>query len=53
LNLDAAHRLRSLRMDADEHGAPAPTALPLDDDARQLFDEMRCDAIEKARSTHG
>jgi 5S rRNA maturation endonuclease (ribonuclease M5) len=51
--LDAAHRLRSLSMGADEHGAPAPIALPLDDDARQLFDEMRCDAIEKARSTHG
>jgi hypothetical protein len=51
--LDAAHRLRSLAMGADEHSAPAPIALRLDDDARQLFDEIRCDAMEKARSAHG
>jgi hypothetical protein len=38
---------------ADEHSAPAPIALRLDDDARQLFDEIRCDAMEKARSAHG
>ena len=51
--LDAAHRLHSLAMGADEHGAPAPIALPLDEDARQLFDEIRRDAMEKARSADG
>jgi Protein of unknown function (DUF3987) len=51
--LDAAHRLRALEMGADEHGAPAPIALRLDEDARQLFDEIRRDAMEKARSAHG
>jgi hypothetical protein len=51
--LDAAHRLRSLAMGADDHGAPAPIALRLDEDARQLFDEIRRDAMEKARSAHG
>jgi len=40
-------------MGADEHGAPAPIALPLDEDARQLFDEIRRDAMEKARSADG
>ncbi|HJZ95901.1 MAG TPA: DUF3987 domain-containing protein, partial [Candidatus Solibacter sp.] len=51
--LDAAHRLRDLEMGADEHGAPAPIAVRLDEDARQLFDEIRRDAMEKARSAHG
>jgi hypothetical protein len=49
----AARRLRALPMGADDQGAPAPRALPLDTDAYELFDEMRRDAMERARRAHG
>jgi hypothetical protein len=49
----AARRLRSLAMGADDHGAPAPRALRLDHDAIALYDEIRRDAMARARSAHG
>ncbi len=51
--LKAARRLRALAMGADAHRTPAPRALPLDDDARKLFDEVRQDAMTRARSACG
>jgi hypothetical protein len=51
--LTAARRLRSLPMGADEHGTPAPRALRLDPDALKLFDELRIDAMTKARTLTG
>jgi Protein of unknown function (DUF3987) len=51
--LSAARRLHELAMGADNHGAPAPRALPLDKDARALFNELRCDAMASARSAVG
>ena len=51
--LSAARRLHELAMGADNHGAPAPRALPLDRDARALFNELRCDAMASARSAVG
>src|SRR5262249_36805752 len=51
--LRAARRLRGLPMGTDAHGAPAPRGLPLDDDARKLFDEVRRDAMTRARSANG
>jgi hypothetical protein len=49
----AARWLRALPMGADDQGAPAPHSLPLDTDAHKLFDEMRRDAMERARRAHG
>jgi len=49
----AARRLRTLAMGADERGEPAPHALRLDGDALRLFDELRCDAMARARSASG
>jgi uncharacterized protein DUF3987 len=40
-------------MGADDHGDPAPRALRLDSDARDLFDEVRRDAMGRARSASG
>jgi hypothetical protein len=51
--MTAARRLRGLAMGADDHGEPAPRALRLDDDARELFDELRRDAMEQARDASG
>jgi hypothetical protein len=51
--LTAARRLRALAMGTDAHGAPAPRGLPLDDDARKLFDEVRRDAMTRSRSACG
>ena len=51
--LSAARRLHELAMGADDHGVPAPRALPLDKDARALFNELRCDAMSSARSAVG
>ena len=49
----AAERLHALEMGADDHGAPAPRALPLDTDALQLFDEQRQEAMRRARAASG
>jgi hypothetical protein len=49
----AAQQLRGLAMGADDQRTPAPLALRLDHDARALFDEVRRDAMQKARVTHG
>jgi hypothetical protein len=40
-------------MGNDEHGAPAPRALPLDADTRRLFDEQRQEAMLRARAAFG
>jgi hypothetical protein len=47
--LTAARRLRALMMGADDYGDPAPRALRLDDDALRLFEELRGDAMARAR----
>jgi hypothetical protein len=49
----AALRLCGLAMDGDASGEPAPRILRLDRDALQLFDELRREAMERARSSHG
>jgi hypothetical protein len=49
----ATERLRALEMGADNHGAPAPLALPLDIDARKLFDEQRQETMQRARVASG
>jgi hypothetical protein len=49
----AAKDLRALQMGADNHGVPAPRALPLDIDARKLFDEQRQEAMQQARVASG
>src|SRR5262245_44539809 len=51
--MSAARRLRTLTMGIDAHGTPAPRALPLTDDARRLFDELRLDAMTRAREASG
>ena len=51
--LDAAHRLHSLKMGADDHGTPAPKALRLAEDAHAPFDKIRRDAMETARGSRG
>jgi hypothetical protein len=53
LLLRAARRLRGLAMGTDDHGTPAPHALRLDDDARALFDEIRREAMSRARTACG
>jgi hypothetical protein len=51
--ITTARRLRTLAMGTDDHGVPAPRALWLDDDARTMFDDVRHDAMTRARSAHG
>jgi hypothetical protein len=51
--ITAARRIRALAMGTDDHGTPAPRALRLDADARDLFDELRCDAMTRARNASG
>jgi hypothetical protein len=51
--MDSARRLHSLPMGADDHRTPAPIALPLDDEGRALFDEVRRDWMMRARTTSG
>jgi hypothetical protein len=48
-----ARRLYGLAMDGDPSGGPAPRMLRLDRDALVLFDELRRDAMERARSARG
>ena len=49
----AAERLHALEMGADHHSDPAPRALPLETDARKLFDEQRQEAMRRARTASG
>jgi hypothetical protein len=49
----AARRLSGLAMDGDASGEPAPRMLRLDRDALLLFDELRREAMERARSSRG
>jgi Protein of unknown function (DUF3987) len=49
----AARRLYGLGMDGDPAGEPAPRMLRLNPDALRLFDELRQDAMERARSSRG
>jgi hypothetical protein len=51
--MSAARRLRALDMGADMHGTPMPRALQLSIDAYNLFDTLRCDAMQRARDLHG
>jgi hypothetical protein len=51
--LRSARRLRALAMATDAHGMPAPRPLSLDDDAHKLFEEVRQDAMARARSACG
>jgi hypothetical protein len=48
-----ARRLSELAMDGDLSGEPAPRILRLDGDAFELFDELRREAMERARSSRG
>lgn len=49
----AARGLGEIPIDADDHAEAAPRALRLDPDAFKLFDELRQDAMARARSAHG
>ncbi len=51
--MDAARRLSELMMDGDPSGEPAPRILMLDRDAFDLFDDLRREAMERARSSRG
>jgi hypothetical protein len=51
--MTAARRLHGLAMDGDPTGEPAPRLLRLADDALALYDELRQDAIQRARSSRG
>jgi hypothetical protein len=51
--LSAARRLYGLAMDRDPGGQPAPRMLTLDTSALTLFDELRCEAMKRARLSRG
>jgi Protein of unknown function (DUF3987) len=51
--MGAARRLRAQPMGSDQYGMPAPIALRLDDDARLLFDDARCEWMARARGGSG
>jgi hypothetical protein len=51
--LTAARRLFELAMDGDAAGDLAPRILRLDPDATRLFEELRQDAMVRARSARG
>jgi hypothetical protein len=50
---EAVRRLHTLQMGTDNHGIPAPRALPLDREARKLFDEQRQEQMQRARDASG
>ncbi len=50
---NAAKRLHTLEMGADDHGTPAPHAQSLDTQARKLFDEQRQEQMQLARAASG
>jgi len=49
----AARWLRGLQMDSDRSGDLVPRVLPLDQTTLVLFDEMRQEAMQRARSSRG
>jgi len=51
--LAAARRLASLEMDGDPAGSPAPRIMQLGSSGLALFDEVRREAMEAARSSRG
>jgi hypothetical protein len=51
--ITTARRLNGLAMDGAASGEPAPRILRLDGDALRLFDELRREAMERARSSRG
>lgn len=51
--ITTARRLRTLAMGTDKHGVPAPRALRLDEDAGAMFDDVRYDAMTRARAANG
>jgi Protein of unknown function (DUF3987) len=51
--LTAARRLSALPMDCGSDGEPTPGVLRLDPEAFALFDDIRCDAMTRARSARG
>jgi hypothetical protein len=51
--VEAARRLHGLKMSVDAAGEPAPGPLRLDRNARALFDELRQEAMQRARSSRG
>jgi Protein of unknown function (DUF3987) len=51
--ISAARRLYALAMDGDPAGEPAPRILLLDPEALRLFDELRREAMQRARSSRG
>jgi hypothetical protein len=51
--VSAVRRLYTLAMDGDPAGEPAPQILRLHADTLALFDELRREAIERARSSRG
>lgn len=48
-----ARRLHGLAMDVDASGEPGPVQLRLNPNARALFDELRQEAMQTARSSRG
>jgi len=52
-SLSTARRLHGFAIDGDSANDPAPCILRFEDDARRLFDELRQEAIERARSSRG
>jgi hypothetical protein len=53
LLMGAALRLHALPMGTDNLGTPAPIALPLEEEALTLFDEVRREWMTRARATSG
>lgn len=51
--VEAARRLHGLKMSVDAAGEPAPGLLRLDRSAFALFDELRQEAMQRARSSRG
>jgi Protein of unknown function (DUF3987) len=51
--LAMARWLHGLAMDGDTAGTPAPRVLPLDPDAFVLFEELRQEAMTRARTSRG
>jgi hypothetical protein len=51
--LDAAKRLRALKMRSDDEGLVAPIPVPLADDAQQTFNDLRRGYLEMSRRSTG
>ena len=51
--MTAARRLSGVAMDGDPGDEPAPRLLRLDREARALFDDLRHEAMERARTARG